>query len=272
MVFEDRVSAYPNTYAMTDENGNVSRVILERADEPVIPGTPLNAETFNKMYEEIKGGAAPAGYGLGGYGENITISDIADLDNIDANGWYSIDIPGYVMETADFGGINVYMATMRVDAKNGNVCRQTLYPYGEAQTSIVRYKFIGVDQNAKWSPWYVENPPMDLGVVYRTTERCDRAVVYSVRVNVGALPNAIGEHKALGITNAQYGASCKIVDIKLEITDSIAKKQYINPYYIEDWGTLVYNIYNNGVQYWLRVSPNFNGSMLTGVVTVKFTK
>ena len=50
MEFEDRVSKYPNRYKMTDENDNVSMVYLERADEPVVPGTPLNAETFNSLY------------------------------------------------------------------------------------------------------------------------------------------------------------------------------------------------------------------------------
>ena len=49
MTFEDRVSAYPNRYLMTDENGNAQYVVLERADEPIKPGTPLNAETFNNM-------------------------------------------------------------------------------------------------------------------------------------------------------------------------------------------------------------------------------
>ena len=49
MEFIDRTSAYPNRYLMTDENGNASYVVLERADEPITPGTPLNAETFNSL-------------------------------------------------------------------------------------------------------------------------------------------------------------------------------------------------------------------------------
>ena len=49
MEFIDRVSAYPGRYMLTDENGNTSYVILERADEPVTTGTPLNAETFSKI-------------------------------------------------------------------------------------------------------------------------------------------------------------------------------------------------------------------------------
>ncbi len=48
MAFVDRVSAYPNRYMMTLENGSASYVVLERADEPITPGTPLNAETFNQ--------------------------------------------------------------------------------------------------------------------------------------------------------------------------------------------------------------------------------
>lgn len=53
IVFEDRVSSYPNRYKMTPESGASSYVILERADEPVKPGTPLNAETFNALAKDI---------------------------------------------------------------------------------------------------------------------------------------------------------------------------------------------------------------------------
>lgn len=54
MVFENRISTYPNRYLMTDENGNKSHITLERADEPLATGTPLSAETFNAMQEEIQ--------------------------------------------------------------------------------------------------------------------------------------------------------------------------------------------------------------------------
>lgn len=49
MEFVDRKSTYPNRYTMTDEAGNVSTVFLERADDPVVEGTPLNAKTFNSL-------------------------------------------------------------------------------------------------------------------------------------------------------------------------------------------------------------------------------
>lgn len=48
--FIDRVSAKPNRYKVTPENGGEPYyVVLERADEPIIEGTPLNAETFNNL-------------------------------------------------------------------------------------------------------------------------------------------------------------------------------------------------------------------------------
>ena len=54
-VFVDRESAYPNRYRVAPDNGNAFYAVLERADEPVTPGTPLNAETFNGMRNEIDG-------------------------------------------------------------------------------------------------------------------------------------------------------------------------------------------------------------------------
>lgn len=47
--FVDRVSAYPNRYLVTPENGTPYYVTLERADEPTTVGTPLNAATLNQF-------------------------------------------------------------------------------------------------------------------------------------------------------------------------------------------------------------------------------
>lgn len=59
MTFKDRIPAKPNRYAITDENGNVEYVVIKRADEPVEPGTPLNADTFNRMLNMV---VMPIGY------------------------------------------------------------------------------------------------------------------------------------------------------------------------------------------------------------------
>lgn len=53
MNFEDRIPSYPNRYLLTDQNGNKRHVTLVRADDPLVPGTPLNAATFNGMQSEL---------------------------------------------------------------------------------------------------------------------------------------------------------------------------------------------------------------------------
>ena len=52
VVFEDRVSSHPNRYKVTPTSGDPYYVILERADEPTVVGTPLNAETLNYLFNE----------------------------------------------------------------------------------------------------------------------------------------------------------------------------------------------------------------------------
>ena len=50
MAFEDRKANRPNRYKVTPDSGNEYYVTLERADEPTVLGTPINAETLNALY------------------------------------------------------------------------------------------------------------------------------------------------------------------------------------------------------------------------------
>lgn len=51
--FVDRQSVYPNRYKITRADGSSEYITLERADEPTVVGTPLNAATFNKLIAEF---------------------------------------------------------------------------------------------------------------------------------------------------------------------------------------------------------------------------
>lgn len=51
-VFVDRKATKPNRYKLTTESGESYYVILERADEPIVEGTPLNAESLNDLLNE----------------------------------------------------------------------------------------------------------------------------------------------------------------------------------------------------------------------------
>lgn len=49
-MFIDRKPTRPNRYKVTPENGGASYyVTLERADEPTVEGTPLNATILNAL-------------------------------------------------------------------------------------------------------------------------------------------------------------------------------------------------------------------------------
>lgn len=47
--FVDRVAAKPNRFKVIPENGEPYYVVLERADDPIVEGTILNAETLNSI-------------------------------------------------------------------------------------------------------------------------------------------------------------------------------------------------------------------------------
>lgn len=49
VTFTDRQSANPGRYKITKSDGTTEYVYIERADNPTVAGTPLNAKTFNDM-------------------------------------------------------------------------------------------------------------------------------------------------------------------------------------------------------------------------------
>ena len=73
ITFQDRVPTYPNRYKVTKTNGTSEFVTLERADEPTVVGTALNANTFNSAFSEIED---KIGSGVGSVARNL-------LDNSD---------------------------------------------------------------------------------------------------------------------------------------------------------------------------------------------
>ena len=52
--FSDRVPQKPGRVKITPENGAAYYATMERADEPIVEGTPLNAKNFNEMVAMIQ--------------------------------------------------------------------------------------------------------------------------------------------------------------------------------------------------------------------------
>lgn len=127
-------------------------------------------------------GAAPAGYGLGERAKRLTDAD--DINNIWQNGWYCwgestpanapIMSPGY--------GENGYIF-MRVSNYDSNNILQEYWSLNQDSQFLARR----ICKNGTWSPMEWVNPPMQIGVEYRTTERFNGKPVYAQIVNCGAL-------------------------------------------------------------------------------------
>ena len=61
---------------------------------------------------------------------------------------------------------------------------------------FVRYAVDGV-----WTPWEYVNPPMQLGVEYRTVEQYNSKPVYAKAISFGQAPNATYKDVSHGIEN-----------------------------------------------------------------------
>ena len=117
-------------------------------------------------------GAAPAGYGLG-----VTVKDItaSDLDSTTSNGWYRI-----ANDSLTIGGYTFSDWHIHVSKYSTKYVVQEMY-------TLNGYKAVRLCQNGTWHEEW-ENPPMSVGVEYRTTERWNGKVVYTKLVNYGGMP------------------------------------------------------------------------------------
>lgn len=141
-------------------------------------------------------GAAPAGFGLGqGW---LDTPENFDANTITKTGWYRAAL-GTPSNAAGYWWI-IYAIV------NVAVMYQFAYAVEEASgvlmgTVAQRSKKSAADD---WTPWEYINPPTNLGVEYRTTERYLGKPVYTKLVGCGALPNATRKTINHGIANVQY--------------------------------------------------------------------
>ena len=155
-------------------NGDASRMTInitgDRCDAHIQNQNNPHGVTIAQI------GAAPAGYGLGGSGKLLTSAD--NIDDITANGTY------WWYESRPTGALYNY-CVMRVDSgdkSSKGYVTQTIYR-SSGNGTIVRH-----NKSGEWiEEW--DNPPMVLGVEYRTTERWQGKAVYTKLISFGALPN-----------------------------------------------------------------------------------
>lgn len=141
---------------------------------------------------------APAGFGLGTVAVNIS-----DLNDATKNGWYMNGAGGEAVHAPD----NVPGWLVLVCAYADEIVFQTAYRYGSDEGLIsarrsYHYLFGG------WHPWEWINPPMQLGVEYRTAGRYNGKPVYTKLVDCGAGPSNTRKTVSANTQNVETPISC----------------------------------------------------------------
>lgn len=164
-----------NHIANTDNpHGTTAAQVGARPDTwmPTAAEVGARSDTWLPTISEI--GAAPDGYGLGSMGVWVE-----DLNNATNNGFYSwtntaLNIP------FDYGCLLV------LNRSNTRITQIAIDPNMSycGQMAVRHYS------STAWGDWQYINPPLNVGVEYRTIERWKGKTVYVCLVAYGSLPNA----------------------------------------------------------------------------------
>lgn len=193
-------------------------------------------------------GAAPSGYGLG-----TSATYITDLNNAKENGFYhwntaAVNAP---FNPAHGGG------EMIVLKRNENAAHQIAYDATRENLKCVRQYSVGT-----WGEWEWVNPPMSLGVEYRTTERYQGSPVYVKLIDAGILPNNSTKYVESAIVNG----ITKVVDVKLNMYSGSGMAQRTND------SRIIVTVNVESPFAWLAITANEDFSTYSGHVVVKYTK
>lgn len=160
-----------------------------------------NLDVANKSYVDTH----TVNYGLG-VGATQTISNIDDPSY--GTGWYRYNAEiALVPSLTD--GLN---ALVHIEKMNDMYTIQTAYIeyYFLHGATIIRreYAYNSVTDETEWTEWQFVNPPMELGVEYRTTQRWNGKPLYKKLVSLGSVSNgaSIEWHDKTNVIPIRYDA------------------------------------------------------------------
>lgn len=157
------MSRYVSKYTGSEIDASIDRAL---------PGGAIDIALQNK---------APAGYGLGANSTFVT-----DFNDAKLPGWYSGDPAVNYPSKIQYGGYGMVFVQ---GYRNGLITQRWMWQhntYLPQLTEAIRYYN---PDNGFWSEWEYVNPPMRIGVEYRTTERWNGKPVYVIAFDYGPLPN-----------------------------------------------------------------------------------
>lgn len=198
---------------------------------------------------------APAGYGLG-----TTPKLITDWNDAKVGGWFwsqvgAANAPDSTIEC--FGGVDNH--------GNPEICVQEVWGLANINKYYhwIRFVYPGTGNG---TPWEWVNPPMILGVEYRTTERYQGKPVYVQAVNFGAITD--GKTVTAG-ENVQYFVRGHGM-IAQGLGGAIPS---INGLGWNDWSVLFdYGISNGAVSITCHAGASMSGAWQNCVSVIYYTK
>lgn len=205
--------------------------------------------------------AAPGGFGLGKDTPNMDYAE-ANGDDIVANGWFWIN--------PQISGFSFGNTLCRNECLSYNYAVQTAYLFnattGYGHNIVIRR----VKEDGDWQPWEWVNPPMKLGVEYRTTERYLGKPVYVKTINMGNLPGNAVKQSSFQSNN--------VVDKIVSVTGQCTTDSGVNlslPCHAgsgPNWNTVVLiDATGTGIAQIVTFAEDFAG-YTDACITVKYTK
>ena len=149
-------------------------------------------------YSHIKDSSAASTYAVADFAELLmVVEDVAGRMPIKAEKLLAFSVQGSTDELPT----GEYMAT---------IC---LLDYGDVLLSLQSNytKLHNTMSGGVWDGWEWENPPLELGYEYRTTERYDTAPVYVQLLDFGLLPNATTKQVYFSDEPVGDVISCEII-------------------------------------------------------------
>lgn len=193
--------------------------------------------------DQLLSDTAPSGYGSGERPKVIT-----DPDTWRLNGEFNFWASGNAENTIEGFQAGIIKYRLQNEQQVSGSGTQDFFPSNTSYHLRREYK------GGVWYPWEWLNPPMQLGVEYRTTERYLGKPVYTKCVNFSGLPNNTIKEVSVSTPN-------KDVTVRYFVSSSsshVHPSKFISEFYFSDSAMII--------------TTNADASMFATNVTVFYTK
>ena len=217
-------------------NGRTGAVLPQSGDYNATQ-IPVSGEPEAETVAAALSNKAPAGYGFGD-----AIQEIATTSAEESYETYCAKVDAVLDEMPDKTAKLVRAYPPAVYDKAGTTVSllyksdanyAVLSNIGSADTDLCGWRMIKLKKSSSdpsaWQPFEWENPPMKIGVEYRTTERYDGKPVFVMAVNGGAFPDN----------------SSKIIEV--QIPDTSGQVKMLDCYGVLDNGTQIPGLFGESV-------------------------